>query len=78
LEPWEGEINTVIIDIGELGSDIEFAIYRNAHLRWAAPSPVGYRPTTAIIPHVGNHWNYLPENYLGDTYSRFVNPIFGD
>jgi hypothetical protein len=64
------------VNLGELGSDIEFGIYRNAHLRWAAGSAVGYRPTTALIPQIGKHWDSVSYDYLGDTFSCLVNPIF--
>jgi hypothetical protein len=80
LAPWERELSRPgylrNVNLGQLGSDIEFAIYRNVHLRWAAASPVGYRPTTAIVHPIGNQWDRPAYNYLGDTYSSLINPIF--
>ncbi len=80
LAPWEQDIcrpNYLrSVTLGQLGSDIEFAIYRNVLVRWAASSPVGYRPTTAIVHPIGKQWDHPEYNYLGDTYSSLVNPIF--
>ena len=80
LAPWERELSHPgylrNVNLGQLGSDIEFAIYRNVHLRWAADSPVGYRPTTAIVHPIGKQWDRPTYNYLGDTYSSLINPIF--
>ena len=80
LAPWERELTRPgylrNVNLGQLGSDIEFAIYRNAHLRWATASAVGYRPTTEIVHCIGEQWDSPAYNYLGDTYSSLVNPIF--
>lgn len=64
------------VTLGQLGSDIEFTIYNDAHMRWAAPSHVGYRPTTAIMGDIDRRWDSPAYDYLGDTYSSLVNPIF--
>lgn len=62
--------------LGQLGSDIEFSIHNDMHMRWAAPSPVGYRPTTAITWGIEARWDDPAYDYLGDTYSSHVHPIF--
>lgn len=64
------------VTLGQLGADIEFTIHNNMHMRWAAPSSVGYRPSTPIAQPVDTSWDNPAYNYLGDTYSSHVNPIF--
>lgn len=64
------------VTLGQLGSDLEFTIHGAMHLRWAAPSPVGYRPSTATVEEVGREWDAPAYDYLGDTYSSHVNPLF--
>ena len=64
------------VTLGQFGSDIEFTICNDMHLRWAASSPVGYRPSTAPEPEVDARWDAPTYDYLGDIYSSHVNPIF--
>lgn len=64
------------VTLGQLGSDIEFTIHNDMHMRWAAPSRVGYRPPTSLILYISESWDVPVYNYLGDTYSSHVNPIF--
>ena len=64
------------VTLGQLGSDIEFTVYNDTLMRWAAPSHVGYRPSTAITQTVAAQWDSPAYDYLGDTYSSHVNPIF--
>lgn len=64
------------LTLGQLGSDIEFTIHNWMHLRWSAESPVGYRPDSALIEPVDDIWNKPEYNWLADTYSSHVNPIF--
>lgn len=64
------------VTLGQLGSDIEFTIHNDLHMRWAAPSPVGYRPSTAITQTIAAQWDSPAYDYLGDTYSSHVNPVF--
>lgn len=60
--------------LGQLGSDIEFTIHNDMHVRWATPSPLGYRPATA--PEIDPRWDAPAYDYLGDIYSSHGNPIF--
>ncbi|HEX7317889.1 MAG TPA: hypothetical protein VF297_28555 [Pyrinomonadaceae bacterium] len=80
IAPWERQYTDPDylrgVTLGQLGSDIEFTIHDDMHMRWAAPSPVGYRPNTAIAHRIGAQWDAPAYNYLGDTYSSHVNPIF--
>jgi hypothetical protein len=62
--------------LGQLGSDIEFTIYKDVHLRWTAPSPVSYRPTMTPPGGIMERWDDPAYDYLGDTYASHVNPIF--
>ena len=64
------------VTLGQLGSDIEFTIHNNMHMRWAGPSPVGYRPSTPIAQPIDKRWDSPAYDFLGDTYSSHVNPIF--
>lgn len=64
------------VTLGQLGSDIESTIHNDMHMRWAAHSPVGYRPSTIIIQTIDRRWDSPAYDYLGDTYSSHVNPIF--
>lgn len=80
IAPWEQQYTDPVylrgVTLGQLGSDIEFTIHNDLHMRWAAPSPVGYRPTTAITLSIDEQWDAPAYDYLGDTYSSHVNPIF--
>lgn len=64
------------VTLGQLGSDIEFTIYNDLHMRWSASSHVGYRPSTALTYEIDAQWDAPAYDYLGDTYSCLVNPIF--
>jgi hypothetical protein len=64
------------VSLGRLGSEIEFTICNDMHLRWAAPSPVGYRPSTAFAKNIDPRWDDPAYNYLGDLYASHVNPLF--
>jgi hypothetical protein len=64
------------VSLGQLGSDIEFTIHVGAHLRWAAPSAVGYRPPFPTGGGIEDRWDDPEYDYLGDVYASHVNPIF--
>ena len=80
ISPWErrytdpGYLKGVTL--GQLGSDIEFTIHNDLHMRWSASSPVGYRPSTALTQEIDAQWDAPAYDYLGDTYSSHVNSIF--
>ena len=80
ITPWERQYTNPdylrAVTLGQLGSDIEFTIHNDMHMRWAAPSSVGYRPTTSITQAIAEQWDATAYNYLGDTYSSHVNPVF--
>jgi hypothetical protein len=80
IAPWERQYTDPDYlrgaTLGQLGSDIEFTIHNDMHMRWAAPSHVGYRPSTAITQSIGAQWDAPAYDYLGDTYSSHVNPVF--
>lgn len=63
------------VSLGKLGSDLEGTIHNSMHMRWAAPSAVGYRPGSVLQP-VDTRWDDARYDFLGDTYSSHVNPIF--
>ena len=78
--PWEKKYTDTTylksVTLGQLGADLEFTIHNNMHMRWAAPSQVGYRPSTSLTKPVDVKWDDPAYDYLGDTYSSHVNPIF--
>jgi len=80
ISPWERRYTDPVylrsVTLGQLGSDMEFTIHNDLHLRWAAPSPVGYRASTAFSVEIDPQWDAPVYDYLGDTYASHVNPIF--
>jgi hypothetical protein len=80
IEPWERRYTDPDylkgVTLGRLGSDLEFTICRAMHLRWAAPSAMGYRPSTPREDDIDWRWDAPEYDYLGDTYSSHVNPLF--
>jgi hypothetical protein len=82
---WERDFKnpTVLrgLSLGELGAAIEFSIHNYMHIRWsAAPWPPGAqtvlspqgRPEKDLRPA----WDDPRYDWLNDTYSSHVNPIF--
>lgn len=80
VAPWERQYTDPDylrgVTLGQLGSDLEFTIHNDLHMRWAAPSPIGYRPNTVVAAEIDAKWDAPAYSYLGDTYSSHVNPIF--
>jgi hypothetical protein len=64
------------VTLGQLGSDLEFDIHNDLHMRWAGPSAVGFRPRTPVTEEIDPRWDDPAYDYLGDTYASHVNPIF--
>lgn len=80
IEHWERQYKDPdylrTVSLGQLGSDMEFTIHNDMHMRWAGPSTVGYRPPTSTLQDIDEQWDSPAYDYLGDTYSSHVNPIF--
>jgi hypothetical protein len=80
IEPWERQYTNPdylrSVTLGQLGSDMEFTIHNDMHMRWAGPSSVGYRPSTSTVQEIDGQWDSPAYDYLGDTYSSHVNSIF--
>lgn len=80
LAPWERQYKSEEylkeVTLGQLGVDLEWTIHNDMHMRWAAPSPVGYRPRGPLTQLVDSRWDNPDYDFLGDTYSSHVNPIF--
>ena len=78
---WESFFRNLIIlrrmSLGQLGSLLEFTIHNYMHMRWAA-QPIGNRPNATPGEHdtIPEEWDRVDYDYLGDTYSSHVNPIF--
>jgi hypothetical protein len=81
MQVWEKyyllEDNLRRLSLGQLGALLEFTIHNNMHMRWAA-QPADERPDPAPTnpEAIPTEWDDLSYDYLGDTYSSHVNPIF--
>jgi hypothetical protein len=81
LQPWQNYFthpdNLRRFSLGQIGALLEFTIHNAMHMRWAA-QPAENRPepdptTPEVIDPKFDDPKY---DYLGDTYSSHVNPIF--
>jgi hypothetical protein len=61
--------------LGELGARIEFTIHNQMHMRWCA-EPSAIRPDGELFDTVDVTWDAPAYDWLGDTYSSHVNPVF--
>lgn len=68
------------VDLSRLGAEIEFSIHNSIHMRWATVPDMGIRADEGDDPlHpelISTTWDDPAYDYLGDTYSSHVNPIF--
>lgn len=63
--------------LGQLGSRLESTLHNWLHLRFSNQSTYGYRPgASGAIPSIATKWDDPQYNWLGDTYSSHVNPVF--
>lgn len=64
--------------LGELGAMIEFTIHDRMHMRWSSEPALGIRPGSdpAHPETIDTRWDDPRYDWLGDTYSSHVNPIF--
>lgn len=63
--------------LGELGARIEVTIHSWLHMRFSASSSYGYRNSyRGTIPYIDKRWDNVQYNWLGDSYSSHVNPVF--
>jgi hypothetical protein len=65
------------VSLGEIGVMIELTIHNAMHMRWSA-SPSGSRPDPGPTEGdtISTQWDDPRYDFLGDTYSSHVNPIF--
>jgi len=65
------------VGLAELGVIIELTIHNAMHMRWAS-SPAASRPDPGPTEgeQIGTEWDDPRYNFLGDTYSSHVHPIF--
>jgi len=82
MQPWESYYlapeTLRRLTLGQLGSLIECTIHNQLHNRWSA-QPNVVRPDPKDTDPEGipkGPWDEPSYNYLGDTYSSHVNPIF--
>jgi len=63
--------------LGDLGSRIEVTLHGWYHLRLSAECPYGYRPTVVTgLPEIDKKWDDPKYDWLVDSYSSQVSPIF--
>ncbi|GGW42701.1 hypothetical protein GCM10010503_18970 [Streptomyces lucensis JCM 4490] len=78
IRQWEAEFTDPAklrqTSLRRLGARIEFGIHNRMHLRWSAEMP-SYR-TGGDAFSVDHQWDDAAYNWLADTYSAHVNPIF--
>ncbi|SEI12116.1 hypothetical protein SAMN05216228_102419 [Rhizobium tibeticum] len=69
--------NLAQLSLGALGNLLEMTIHNNLHMRWASV-PIGYMPSPNFedTRDIDPKWDAASYDYLGDTYSSHVNPIF--
>ncbi|RXT19610.1 hypothetical protein B5P46_25210 [Rhizobium leguminosarum] len=69
--------NLAQLSLGALGNMLEMTIHNNLHMRWAR-EPIGYMPSPNFddTRAIDSKWDAADYDYLGDTYSSHVNPIF--
>ena len=80
---WEREFRSPVylrtLTLGELGSLIETSIHNDMHMRWAAQprDPETGAVTDGRSPgDVSEKWDTPQYDFLGETYSSHVNPVF--
>jgi hypothetical protein len=68
------------LTLGQLGSLIETSVHNDMHMRWASQP---YDPTTGNATPMGrdeadidSKWDSVKYDFIGETYSSQVNPIF--
>jgi hypothetical protein len=80
IRPWElvftSRSTLRRMTLSQLGSMLEFTIHNSLHNRFAS-EPTGYRPDGSNPDDpVAPIWDTPEYDYLGDTYSSHVNPVF--
>lgn len=81
MVPWETSYSDAgtlrRMPLGELGARIEFTIHNRMHMRWSAETPE-VRPDSdpTAADAIDPKWDKATYNWLGDTYSSHVNPVF--
>ena len=65
------------MSLGELGSRLEFTIHNRMHMRWSR-KPARVRPDVdpEAAEVIDKRWDVPSYDWLGDTYSSHVNPVF--
>jgi len=65
------------MSLGELVSRLEFTIHNRMHMRWSSkPSRVRPDADPAAPEIIDKGWDSPNYDWLGDTYSSHVNPVF--
>lgn len=66
------------MSLGKLGANLEVTVHNNMHMRWSGPPVPGMRPDSDVThpEEIDVSWDLPQYNWLGDTYSSHVNPVF--
>ena len=62
--------------LGELGARLEFSIHNMMHMRWCREMIIRPDVDPTTPEQIDPVWDELSYNWLGDTYSSHVNPVF--
>jgi len=79
---WESDYtnpaNLASWTLGELGARLEFTVHNQMHMRWSSPAVPGIRPDVDVAKPdtIDQNWDDPQYNWLGDTYSSHVHPLF--
>lgn len=81
MQPWEQQLRDSTWlkgrSLGEMGARLEFTIHNRMHMRWCA-NPGQMRPDVdpGHPDDIDTRWDNPTYDWLGDTYSSHVNPVF--
>lgn len=65
------------MNLGQLGSRLEYSVHQWMHLRFSKKTPYDIRvPAWNPVPEIDEKWEDLSYQWLADTFSSQVNPIF--
>ncbi len=64
------------VSLGEFGARVEFSIHNAMHRRWADHLDAYRLEDPADLTSVGAQWDDPEYDWLADTYSSHVNPVF--
>ena len=80
FESWESTYTDTSVlssmSLGELGARLEFSIHNMMHMRWCREMDLRPDVDPTTPEQIDPMWDVETNNWLGDTYSSHVHPIF--